>query len=51
MKNEKSFYCRQRKCIYHKGISKNQNVICEAENPEIEKTKDGNYCKTCIINE
>lgn len=36
---EQDFYCRLKKCKFHHGISKNQNVICSG-NLVLEKIED-----------
>jgi hypothetical protein len=49
MKKEKDFYCRQRNCIHHDGISKNGNVLCKKRKLFIVKTKDGIVCNSIFI--
>ena len=46
----KNFYCRRRKCKYHKGFKLDAdsiirlNVICELENPQVFKDIEGRLC-------
>ncbi len=49
MKKEKDFYCRQRECIHHDGISKNGNVLCRKRKPYLVKTKDSIVCNSIYI--
>lgn len=41
VEREQNFYCRNRDCLHHRGISKRDNVICSARNPQIVSDKDG----------
>lgn len=45
-----SHNCRRRDCVFHNGISKNDNVLCSHKRPEIISDKDGmkrcfSYCQ------
>ena len=39
----KNFYCRRKKCKYHKGF-KLDKIICELENPQVFKDIEGKLC-------